>query len=100
MRFINSSQACARLLPLRTRALEPRLLDQAFVLLSDEMALDLRHRIHGHADNNQDGGAAEGELLDIVDAADDFRHQAYERQIEGAHDSNPREHEVDVFRGA
>src|SRR6266446_10371692 len=100
MRFINSSQACARLLPLRTRALEPRLLDQAFVLLSDEMALDLRHRIHGHADNNQDGGAAEGESLDIVDAADDFGNQTYGRKIDRSDDRYARKHEVDVFCGA
>src|SRR6266850_675726 len=89
-----------RLLPLRARALEPRLLDQAFILLSDEVALNLRHRIHGHADNNQDGGAAEGELLNVINAADDFGNQTYGRKIDSSDHRYARKHEVDIFRGA
>ena len=43
------------------RAPELGLLDQALVLVRQQMALDLRHRIHGHADGNQQRGAAEVE---------------------------------------
>src|SRR6266436_8077827 len=84
MRFI------ARLF--RPGAFETRLLDKTLILLGDEMALNLRHGVHGHADDDQERGAAKGELLHIVGAADDLRDQADGREIERAHDGDARQH--------
>src|SRR3712207_8233602 len=36
-----------------------RSLDQALVLMGEQMAVDLRHRIHGDRDHDQERGAAE-----------------------------------------
>src|SRR4051812_2208192 len=66
---------------LRPCPLEPRLLDQAFVLLRDQMALNLRHRIHRHADHDQDRRTAEGELLHVVSCVDDLGDETDESEI-------------------
>src|SRR5437868_13010336 len=42
-------------------ALQLRLLDQVAILVRDQMALDLGHRVHRHVDDDEQGGAAEVE---------------------------------------
>ena len=58
-------------------------LDQAFILVREQMALHLRHRIHGDADHDQQRGAAEIEHARRI-GEDDFRQQTHEREIDGA----------------
>ena len=43
-----------------------RLFDQAFILMREEMRMDLRHRIHGDADDDQQAGAAEIERHGVL----------------------------------
>src|SRR3977135_1746303 len=81
----------------RPGAFESRLLDKPLILLGDEMTLNLRDRIHGHADHDQERSAAEGELLHIVRSADDFRDQADSREIQRTDDGDAGQHIIDVF---
>ena len=65
------------------RAPQLRLLDQALVLVGQQMALDLRHRIHGHAHGNEQRGAAEVERHGPIGYQDLGQH-ADGRQVDGA----------------
>src|SRR5262249_7595003 len=47
--------------PLRPSPANPRFLHEAIVVPHDQLALDLLHGIHGHANHNQQRGAAEVE---------------------------------------
>ena len=78
-------------------ASELRALDQAFILLGHQVALHLGNRIHGHADHDQQRGAAEIEGHAGI-ADQELRQQTDERQIEGADDGDAGQHIVDVFR--
>src|SRR5882724_6613588 len=81
----------------RPGAFESRLLDKTLILLGDEMALNLRNSVHGHADHDQERSAAEGELLHIIGPADDFRDQADRRKIQRTDDRDAGQHVVDIF---
>ena len=86
IRFITASR----------RPPELRLLDQAFVLVRQQMALHLRHRIHGHADGDQQRGAAEVERHRGV-GDQQLRQHAHDRQVDGADHRDARQHVVDVL---
>jgi hypothetical protein len=68
-------------------------------LVRQQVALHLRHRIHGHADDDQQRRAAEIERHLGV-GNQHFREQADDRQIAGADHGDARQHVVDVFGGA
>src|SRR3954468_5540886 len=57
------------------RAAQLRLLDQALVLVGEEMPVDLRYRVHGDRDHDQKRGAAEIKRQSRV-GDKDFRDQA------------------------
>src|SRR5207302_1746174 len=76
-----------------------RALDQAFILVREQVALDLRHRVHGHADYDQQRGAAEIEWYRSI-GDENLRQQAYQREISRADHGDAREHIVDVLGGA
>jgi hypothetical protein len=67
--------------------------------MGQQIALHLRHRIHGHADHDQQRGAAEVERHRRV-GNQNFRDQADDRQIDRAEHRDARQHVVDVFGGA
>src|SRR5688500_2783813 len=63
-------------------ALQLRLLDEVAILMGDEMALDLGHRVHRHVDDDEQAGAAKIERN--AGAGDqEFRYQADQGQIGG-----------------
>src|SRR6266404_5989569 len=66
-----------------SRSSQLRFLQQAFILLRHEMTLNLRHRVHGDRDHDQDRGAAQREDQ-VVFVEHEFRDQADESQVEGA----------------
>src|SRR6185312_5897017 len=92
------SPSPAELTPPR-RGLELRLLDQVAILVRDQVALDLAHRVHGDIDNNQQTGAAEAQVGESGLGRDDVRDEADEYQIGGADDGNPIEQPVEIFFG-
>src|SRR5688572_477898 len=80
-------------------ALQLRLLDQVAILMGDQVALDLGHRVHGHVDHDQQAGAAEIEG-DAGPGDQEFRDQADQGQIGGADHGHPRQHVIEIFLGA
>src|SRR5947207_5050287 len=81
-----------------TRGLELRLLDQVAVLVRNQMALDLAHRVHGHIDDDQQAGAAETEVQSRL-GRKDVRDQADEHEVGGADDRNAIEEIIEIFLG-
>src|SRR5438309_4921696 len=93
-------------LPLRARgalppprALQFGLLDEVAILVGDEVALDLGHRIHRHVDDDQQAGAAEAErqahLGDRI-----FRQQADDGEVGGAEHGAAGQHVIEILLGA
>src|SRR5262249_40951384 len=78
---------------------ELRALDQTFVLVGEQIALDLRHGIHRDADHDQKRGTAEVERHRGV-GNQNFWQKTDDRKIRGADDRNTRQHIVNVFCGA
>ncbi len=75
------------------------LADQALILMGLQMAVDLRHRIHGHAHHDEQRGAAEIEgQIRVGDQH--LRQQADDRQIGGAENGDAHQHVIDEFRRA
>src|SRR4029453_10084736 len=95
------------------------LLQEARVVVLDELGLDLLDRVHRDADHDQERRAAEVEVeaealrqearhrgvepgpdsrdpLDLQAVVEDVGQQRHERQIRRAHDRDAREHGVDV----
>ena len=66
--------------------------------MRQQVALDLRHRIHRHADGDQQRGAAEIERHAGV-GRQDLRQHADGGQVDGADDRDARQDVVDVFGG-
>ena len=60
------------------------------------MALHLSHRIHGHANRDEQRGAAEIEWHGGI-GNQDFGQDANGGEIDGADDRDPRQDVVDVF---
>ena len=67
--------------------------------MRQQIALDLRHRIHGHADHDQQRRTAEVERHRGV-GDQNLRNETHDRQIAGAQDGDAGQHIVDVFGGA
>src|SRR3546814_2693938 len=80
----------------RTDTLLPytTLFRSSLVLVRQQVAVDLRHGIHGHRHHDEQRGAAEVEG-DLVFGAQDFRQQRHQGQVERAHRAEP---ESDVAR--
>src|SRR6201993_3564913 len=76
-----------------------RSLNQSFILVRQQVALDLRHRVHGHADHDQERGAAEIKRYRRV-RDQDLGQQANEGEAGPADDGDAGEHIVDVLRRA
>src|SRR6266851_2627882 len=76
-----------------------RSLDEALILMREQVALDLRHRIHGDADDDKQRGATEIERHGRV-GNQHFRNEADNREIERSEHCDARKHIVDVFGGA
>ena len=74
------------------------LLDQPLVLVREQVALHLRHRVHGHAHRDQQRGAAEIERHGGVGDQQLGQH-ADGREVDRADDGDARQHIVDVFGG-
>src|SRR5262245_16615458 len=67
-----------------TRTLEASLLDQAFVLVREQVAVHLSDRVHGHRHDDQERCAAEQKQVAAVLRQDEFRHQADQHQVDRA----------------
>ena len=81
----------------RLRPCTPRpCVDQALILVREQVRLDLRHRVHRHRDDDQQAGAAEVERHAVV-ADQDFRQQADHRQIDRADRGQPGQHVVEIL---
>src|SRR6266481_4064710 len=76
-----------------------RLPDQPLILVREQIALNLRQRIHGHADHDQERRAAKVERHRGV-GNQNFRDKADNREVDRAQYRDARKHIVDVFRGA
>src|SRR5262249_47935699 len=72
-----------------TTAAQLRPLDQAFVLVRQQVALDLGDRVHGHADHDEQRGAAEIERHRRV-RDQDLGDEAHDGKIAGADDGDAR----------
>src|ERR1044072_1746911 len=82
-----------RLLP--AAGLQLRLLDEVAILVGDQVALDLRDRIHREVDADQQAGAAEIER-DAGLAEHDFRNEADQHKIGRANDREPADQTVEI----
>ena len=80
-------------------ALQLRLLDQVAILVGDQVALDLGHRVHRHVDDDQQAGAAEIEG-DARPRDQKFGHEADQGEIGGADHGDPGQHIIEIFLGA
>ena len=80
----------------RRSASELSFLDQAFVLVGKQVALDLRHGIHRDANRDQQRRAAEVERHGGV-GNQKLRQHANGREVDGADDGNAGQDVVDVF---
>src|SRR5688500_14558892 len=78
--------------------LELRLLDEVAVLVGDQMALDLRHRVHGDVDDDQQAGPAEVEGHARL-AEEELGDQADQHQISRASDGQPGDQIVEISLG-
>src|SRR5207248_10152267 len=76
-----------------------RFSDQPLVLMGEQITLHLRHRVHGHADDDQKRGAAKVKRHRGV-RNQNFGDQADDRKIDRADHRDARQHVIDVFRGA
>src|SRR5687768_10610876 len=79
-------------------ALQFRLLDEVAILMGDEVALDLGHRVHRHVDDDEQAGAAEIEG-DARARDQEFGHQADQGQISGADHGDAGEDVIEIFLG-
>ena len=72
--------------------------------MADQVRLDLRNRIHGHGDHDQDRRAADidlgGEAAEELRVAEDLRQHTDEGDVERANDRETRQHIVEVLGGA
>src|SRR5689334_18682175 len=81
---------------LARRRLELRFLDEVAILMGDEVALDLAHRVHGHVDDDQQARTAEAEVEPGL-GRQDVRDEADHDQIGGADDRDPVQQIVEIF---
>src|SRR5690606_21348340 len=75
-----------------------RLLDQPLILVRDQVTLDLRDRIERYTDHDQKRSATKVERH-ASRRDQEFRQQADEHEIDGAHHRDAGEHIVDVLGG-
>src|SRR6266508_4053747 len=87
----------ARLLPVRPCASWST--QEPFVVPHQQLRLDLLHGLQAHADGDQDGGVAEGELLHLGDGQGDDRQQGDGGQEQGAGQGDPGHGVVEVRGG-
>src|SRR5690242_15462986 len=79
-------------------ALEPRLLDEVAILMREQMALDLRHRVHCHVDDDDQAGAAQ--IKGDRQRRDEiFGHQANQGQIGRADHGDAGQHVIEIDLG-
>ncbi len=76
-----------------------RLLDQAFILVRDQVALNLRNRIERDTDHDQKRCATKVEWY-ASRRDQELRQQAHQHQIDGADDGDAGENVIDVIGGA
>src|SRR5580704_3349195 len=76
-----------------------RLPDQPLILMGEQIALNLRHRVHGDTDHDQKRRAAKVERHRRI-GNQNFRNQADDREINRSDHSDARQHVIDVFGGA
>src|SRR3954470_6670168 len=85
--------------PAPEAALQLRLLDQVAILVGDQVALDLGHRVHRHVDDDQQRGASEIER-DAGAGDQEFRQQADDGEVGGADHGDPGQHVIEIFLGS
>src|SRR6202049_3603516 len=93
--------------PLRSKTLwtsaatppQLRLPDQPLILVGEQITLNLRHRIHGHADDNQQRRSAKVKRHRGV-GNQNLRDQADDRKVDRAEHRDARKYVIDVFGGA
>src|SRR5215467_13881616 len=88
--WITSSLA---ILPL---ALEAALLEQALVLVRHDVSLHLRHEVHGHDDDDQQGRSAEIERH-VPPEDQKLRQQAYQGHVYGSRQGQSQEYLLKVL---
>src|SRR6188768_3069690 len=96
--WIVSSLAMSALSHREARALEVRLLEQAFVLVRHEVCLELGHEVHRHHDRDEERRSAEIEGH-VPLALQHLRQEANQRDVERADEREPGDDAVDVARG-
>src|SRR3954468_10919631 len=79
-------------------ALQLRLPDEVAILVGDEVALDLGHRVHRHVDDDQQAGAAEAEAeAELGDRI--FGDEADDGEVSGADHGHAGQHVIEIFLG-
>ena len=74
------------------------LLDEPFVLMSQQVRLDLRDRVHRHGDDDQQAGATEIEG-NRKPGDQDLRQDADDRKVSRADHRQPGQHAVEILGG-
>src|SRR6266542_7119144 len=73
--------------------------DEALVAPHEELRLQLLHRLHDHADDDEDARTAEPQRLHTGEVTDERRHDRDDAEEQRARDRDPRDDPAKELRG-